>query len=293
MATMRDIKRRIKSVRSIRQITRAMKMVAAAKLRRSQERMMGMRPYSAELERLMLLTLPQIELLQHPLLEEQESVTKVGALIISSDRGLCGGFNSNLARKFNAFAREHKGKEISAITVGKKITRHARKAANLLDSYAGIFDEMTYMTAYKISERLNRHFMDGELHEVYLIYNQFKSMMTQELAVRKLLPLDIVSLKSRVPVEKRTDDSASFEIEPEGMEFANAILPRYLSTMVYQALLESYASELAARMTAMENATKNAEEMIFDLNLSFNKARQAAITREITEIVGGAEALKG
>jgi F-type H+-transporting ATPase subunit gamma len=144
-----------------------------------------------------------------------------------------------------------------------------------------------------MAERLNRHFIDGDLHEVYLIYNRFKSMMSQELVVRRLLPLDIIDLKARIPADKREADPFGFEMEPDGMEFANALLPRYVSTMVFQALLESYASELAARMTAMENATRNAEDMIFDLNLWFNKARQAAITREITEIVGGAEALKG
>jgi len=220
-------------------------------------------------------------------------VTKVGALVISSDRGLCGGFNSNIVRKFNAFCREHRDKKISVISVGKKISRYAKNSADVLDSYSGIFDELNYTIAAKISDRLNRHFIDGDLHEVYLVYNQFKSMMSQELVVKKLLPLDIINLKERVPVEERTDESFTFELEPNGLPFADALLSKYLSTMVYHALLESYASELSARMTAMENATRNGEEMIMSLNLWFNKARQAAITREITEIVGGAEALKG
>jgi len=183
--------------------------------------------------------------------------------------------------------------EISVIAVGRKITRYARKGARVLDSYTGIFDEMSYTTAHKMAERLNRHFIDDDLQEVYLVYNQFKSLMAQELVVRKLLPLDMLYLKSLIPPDQRTDESFAFEMEPGVKAFVNALLPRYLSTMIFQALLESYASELAARMTAMENATTNAEEMISSLNLSFNKARQAAITREITEIVGGAEALKG
>jgi len=293
MATVRDIKRRIKSVGSIKQITRAMKMVAAAKLRRSQERMLAMRPYTGELERLLMLTLPAIEPLEHPLLVQEEKPVRIGALVISSDRGLCGGFNSNLVRRFGAFLREHKGREISVIAVGKKITRYARRSAKVLDSYTGIFDELSYTMANKMAERLNRRFVDGDLQEVYLVYNRFKSLMTQELVVRKLLPLDMRYLKSLIPPDKRADDSFAFEMEPGVKAFANALLPRYLSTMIFQALLESYASELAARMTAMENATRNAEDMISSLNLSFNKERQAAITREITEIVGGTEALKG
>ncbi len=293
MATMRDIKRRIKSVGSIRQITRAMKMVAAAKLRRSQERMLAMRPYATEVERLLLLALPQMEGLEHPLLAEHGKVRRVGALVISSDRGLCGGFNSNLVRKFNAFLREKKGTETTVISVGKKIARYAAKHADVLDSYTDIFDELSYTMAFKISERLNRHFTDGDVQEVYLIYNRFKSMMSQELIVKKLLPFDVVYLKSLIPPEERTDEWEKYEIEPEGLEFADALLSRYLATMVFRALLESYASELAARMTAMGNATRNAEDMISSLNLSFNKARQAAITNELNEIVGGAEALKG
>ncbi len=293
MATMRDIKRRIKSVGSIRQITRAMKMVAAAKLRRSQERMLAMRPYAGEIERLLLLTLPHMEGMDHPLLVEHGTVKKIGALVISSDRGLCGGFNSNLVRKFKAFLREKEGADVTMIAIGKKIARHAAKHSEVLDSYTDIFDELSYTMAFKISERLNRHFTDGDIQEVYLIYNQFKSMMTQEMVVKRLLPFDVAHLKSLIPPDDRSDRSERFLIEPEGGEFADALLSRYLDTMIFRALLESYASELAARMTAMENATQNAEDMLRNLNLSFNKARQAAITRELSEIVGGAEALKG
>lgn len=293
MATMREIKRRIKSVGSISQITRAMKMVAAAKLRRAQERMLAMRPYAAEIERLLLLALPQMEGIEHPLLTAHKNVRKIGALVVSSDRGLCGGFNSNLLRKYNAFAREKDGAKISVISVGKKISRYAARHGDVMDAYTGIFDDLSYTVAEKISERLNRHFADGDIQEVYLIYNQFKSMMSQELVVKRLLPFDATQLKSLIPPEQRVDEWEKFTIEPEGPEFADALLSRYLATMVFRALLESYASELAARMTAMENATKNAEDMIFSLTLSFNKARQAAITREINEIVGGAEALRG
>ena len=207
MATMRDIKRRIKSVGSIKQITRAMKMVAAAKLRRSQERMLAMRPYADEVERLLLLTLPHMEGMDHPLLVEHGTVKKIGALVISSDRGLCGGFNSNLVRKFKAFLREKEGTDVTMIAIGRKIARHAAKHAEVLDSYTGVFDELSYTLAFKVSERLNRRFTDGDIQEVYLIYNQFKSMMTQEMVVKRLLPFDVAHLKSLIPPDDRSDRS--------------------------------------------------------------------------------------
>ncbi|MFH1550978.1 MAG: ATP synthase F1 subunit gamma [Planctomycetota bacterium] len=295
MPTMRDIKRRIKSITNIRQITRAMKMVAAAKLRRAQERMLNMRPYAREIERILLRILPELNIVDHPLLVEHEDPQKIGALIISSDRGLCGGFNTNLVRKVQAFLKENSGKEVTCMAVGRKIERFLKRTGvDLLDSYVGVMDELTYTLAYNISEKINEDFCKGRIETVYLIYNEFKSVMSQNLIVKKILPLDIVHLKSLIPPEERGEgQSGVFEYEPESDEFANLILPRYLSTMIYRAFLESYASELSARMTAMGNATKNGEDMISSLTLTFNKARQAAITKEILEIVGGAEALRG
>ncbi len=295
MPMMRDIKRRIKSITSIRQITRAMKMVAAAKLRRAQERMLSMRPYAREIERILLRILPELDIVDHPLLLEHEDPKKISALIISSDRGLCGGFNTNLARKTRAFLKENSGKKVTCMAVGRKIERFlARTGVETSDSYTGVMDELSYTLAYNISEKINEDFCSGRIETVYLIYNEFKSVMSQNLIVKKILPFDIVHLKSLIPPKERGEgDSGVFEYEPESEDFANRILPRYLSTMIYRALLESYASELSARMTAMDNATKNGEDMISLLTLTFNKARQAAITKEILEIVGGAEALKG
>ena len=298
MAMMRDIKRRIKSVTNIRQITRAMKMVAAAKLNRAQSRMLNMRPYAREIERILMRILPELSALDHPLLDEHKDVKKVGALIISSDRGLCGGFNTNLVRKFNSFTKDNSDRKIRCFAVGGKIERFlARSRVEVISNYTEVMDDLSYSLADKISEKINTAFCKGEIEEVYLIYNEFKSVLTQKLVVRKILPFDIVQLKTIITPEERSgkeNESDVFEYEPEDTaQMANLLLPRYLSTMIYRALLESYASELSARMTAMGNATQNAEDMITSLTLTYNKVRQAAITKEIIEIVGGAEALRG
>ena len=297
MASMRDIKRRIKSVKSICQITRAMKMVAAAKLNRAQSRMLAMRPYAHEIERMLLRVLPELSSIDHPLLHQKNNPKKFGVLVISSDRGLCGGFNSNLMRKVASYSASIAGKEAHYMAVGKKAGAYCRRQGlDLISGYSDIMNDLDYGLADKISDKLNREFCDGNIDTLYLIYNEFKSAMSQNIVVRKLLPFDIVHLKQLVPPEDRVHDEGAdvFEYEPEDTaEFAQLLLPRYLSTMIYRALLESYASELSARMAAMGNATKNADDMIFSLTLNYNKVRQSAITTEILEIVGGAEALKG
>ena len=297
MASMRDIKRRIKSVSSIHQITRAMRMVAAAKLNRAQARMLAMRPYAHEIERILLRILPELGETDHPLLQRKHEPEKYGILVVSSDRGLCGGFNTNLMKKVASYAASLGGREARYMTVGKKAAAFARRTGvETLSQYTDVMDELDYSLAEKISGKLNREFCDGKIDTLYMVYNEFKSAMTQDIVVKKLLPFDIAHLKQLVPPEDRVHDEGSdvFIYEPEDTaEMAEMLLPRYLSTMIFRALLESHASELSARMAAMSNATKNAEDMISRLTLHYNKARQAAITTEILEIVGGAEALKG
>ncbi len=298
MPVMRDIKRRIKSISSIRQITRAMKMVAAAKLNRAQNRMLSMRPYAYDIERILLRILPEMGVADHPLLMDHEDPKKIGLLVISSDRGLCAGFNTNLAKKVESFKREHPGSDIKYLTIGAKIDRYiARSGAERIESYTGVIGDLEYGLADRIAEKINAAFSGRDIEALYLVYNEFKSVMSQNLVVKKILPFNIASLKSLIPQDERAGAAPSsdvFEYEPEDTtELADLALPRYLSTMIFRALLESYASELSARMIAMGNATKNAGDMIQSLTLTFNKARQSAITTEIIEIVSGAEALKG
>ncbi len=288
MATLRDIKRRIVSIKSTSKITRAMKMVAAAKLRRAQEGMMALRPYSDKMrEVLMSLAQPTGDDL-HPLLRVRPRKT-VEVLVLTSDKGLCGAFNANVIKGANGLVKELKagGFEISLSTIGRKARDHfSRRDYRIRQLWTGLSGRITFDSAQDIAGDLMEHYINETFDEVYLVYNEFKTVATHRVVRLRLLPIGEI-------VQDESKEMTDFIFEPSEREVFSRLLPKSLEIMVYRAMLESQASEEAARMTAMENATRNAEDMIDRLTLEYNKARQASITRELMDIVGGAEALKG
>jgi len=284
MLSMRDIKRRIRAIKNIQQITRAMKMVAAAKLRRSQGQLLSSRPYFQKLEEVIgrLASAPEARNL--PLIAERE-VKRVGYVVITSDRGLAGPYNSNIIRVAEAaLLQEHR--DCSMVLIGKKGWQFFRRYPfELLEVVTDIGDEPTLLQAREISSKLVEFFLKKRVDEIQLVYMHFISALRHMPKVDQFLPIIPAPLPERVRERE-------YLYEPEPLKVLEYLLPRYCEMRIYQALLEAKASEHAARMMAMENASKNAEEMIDQLTLSFNKARQAAITKEILEVVTGAEALK-
>jgi F-type H+-transporting ATPase subunit gamma len=288
MATLRDIRRRINSVKSTQQITKAMKMVAAAKLRRAQQRIVEARPYAYKLQEvigsLALRTDPE----QHPLLLRPETGRK-GLVIIAADKGLCGAFNANILRKAFEYLRQAEDAEvqITILVVGRK-TRDffRRRHIEREGEWINIFDQLAYEHAAEIGNQVAKGYIDGELDEVHLLYNEFKSAGIQRPVMEQLLPM--------APLAVETDELQPIEyiFEPSAEVILHELLPRHVKIQVYRALLESAAAEQGARMTAMEAASKSAAEMIERLTLVFNKARQERITKELLDIVGGAEALR-
>lgn len=286
MASMQDIRRRAKSVKNIEQITRAMKMVSAAKLRRAQNTLFSARPYADKMEAVLRRLGSRTDTSLHPLLASRE-VKRIGFVIITSDRGLAGGFSASVIRAAEQAMREHDPGQIALITVGRKGRDYfKRRNHEIIGDFVGLGEEIQFSQARTISESIIGLYESGLLDEIYLIYPQFVSTVVSRQTVTLLLPM-------QPPVAAKTGAAeAEYLFEPTPEAVLDSLLPRYVATLVYRALLESKASEHGARMTAMDAATKNAEELIKSLTLSFNRARQAAITREISEIVGGAEALK-
>ena len=290
MASLRDIRNRIGSVKSTRQITKAMKMVAAAKLRRAQDAILKTRPYAQLLDQ----TLSRVaaraaggEQAAHPLLRTREQKT-AEVVVITSDRGLAGGFNSNIARRTQRFLVEN-GERFSRIelaTIGRKGRDYfrARRIAVRKD-YLGVHAGLAYQKAEELAREYSERWLAGEVDAVFLCYNEFKSAIAQKPVVVQLLPIE-----TPPPAPGQAD--IDFKYEPSREQLLADLLPRHIAMQVWRALLESAASEHGARMSAMESATKNAEEMIGLLTLQYNRARQAAVTKELMEIVGGAEALK-
>lgn len=281
MASMRDIKRRIKSIKSTQQITKAMKMVAAAKLRKAQERVIQARPYATAIKETLGRLASVATDVSNPLLEVRE-VKNVGYILVTADRGLCGGYNTNIIR----LARnEVRGKDNSSmVTVGRKGRDFFRRNnANIISEFLGLGEEIDFVDAKTIAATAMDLYIKGELDEVNLIYTEFGSALNQKPTMIKLLPIE-------PPAE--TGSKVDYIYEPNAEVVLNQLLPKYVETTIFRALLESKASEQGARMTAMGSATDNAREMIGKLTLTFNRARQAAITREISEIVGGAAALE-
>ena len=284
MASAQDIRRRIKSVRSIEQITKAMKMVAAARLRKAQERAYASQPFTEKIQEV-LATVANSRLdVTHPLLAKRE-IKKTAYLILSADKGLAGAYSSNLMKEALA-AMEGKAKEeISIIAVGRKAKEYfSRRNYQIEREYLGFSERPTYEHAARIAAEVSADFTAELYDEVYLVYTYFHSPINQQPTHLKLLP-------AQAP-EAAEEASRDFIFEPSAESVLTVLLPRYLETVIYGGLMQAAASELGSRMTAMGSATDNAEELIHKLVLNYNKVRQATITREISEIVGGAEALK-
>lgn len=285
MATPRDIRRRIRAVQSTQKITRAMKLVAAAKLRRAQERILEARPYAHKMGELLgnlaLRTSPE----RHPLLARRAGGRRQ-IVIITADKGLCGAFNSNVLRRSLEFIRQSGEVQVTLVVVGRKARDHYRRRSWTIKSeMVGFFDRLAYSHAVELSNRLIQDYLAEETDEVHLIYNEFRSVAVQRVVREQLLPIG-------AGTEAADAALADYLYEPSPDAILADLLPRHIRTQVYRALMESLAAEYGARMTAMEAATKNAQEMIELLTIHYNKARQERITKELLDIVGGAEALR-
>lgn len=292
MATLRDIKRRIVGVKNTQQITKAMKMVAAARLRRAQENIINARPYSRKIEEVLSNLLNVEKNISNQLIEKRV-LNRAAIIVVTSDRGLCGGFNVNILRATeelirNEYKELNKTGNLFLYCVGKKGGDYFRKRNYKLGGdYAGIFSELKFEFASKLMNQIVHKFIDQEYDKVVVIYNEFKSVSQQKIVSKLLLP--VIPGKN----ESRNDEKLiEFIYEPDKIHIINSLLPRFLNAQMWTFLLESYAAELGARMTAMDMATENAKELIRSLQLKFNKERQASITSEILEIVTGANALK-
>ena len=283
MPALIDIRRRIRSVKSTQQITKAMKMVSAAKLRRAQEAMFGARPYARKMMEVLNDLASRAPAHAHPLLEERAD-GRILLIVVTSDKGLCGGFNANIVRTAARFVEEQGGKDFSLDLVGRKGRDHfRRRALKVRSEHIGVFQALKYGAAQAIAREAMDDFTGGKVDRVYLLYNEFKSVIAQKITVEQLLPIPRAHIDPRVPPLEYI-----YEPGPEGI-FAS-MLPRHVETQVWRALLESAAAEHGARMTAMDSATRNAGDMIQRLTLYMNKVRQAAITKEIIEVVSGAGA---
>jgi F-type H+-transporting ATPase subunit gamma len=290
MPTLRDIKRRIKAVQSTSKITKAMKMVAAAKFRKAQQRMFEMRPYADKMNSVLSNLAGVAEGDVHPLLEARPRKT-VEVLVITSDRGLCGAFNTNILKAASKHVNELKqeGFDVSISSVGRKARDYyKRRNIALRKSWTGISGKISYSSAQEVAGDVIENYVNETVDEVVIIYNEFKSVVAQKVILKKILPIGSIEEEGAeaLPV-------AIFLYEPSQQEVFSRLLPKHIEIQIFHALLESQASEEAARMSAMENATKAANDMINNLTLQFNKARQASITKELMDIVGGVEALKG
>jgi len=283
MANVLDIRRRIRSVRNTQQITKAMKMVSAAKLRRAQERVLSARPYANKILAVLNSLVTRSENKKHPLLEERGD-EHIQLVVVTADKGLCGAFNTNIIKAAQAFVDENQDKQLSLNCVGRKGRDFFRKRPTpLARAFINIFSKLEYANAKAIAGELMEEFAAKKLDAIYLVYNEFKSVVQQRIRVERLLPIQRLK-----PSLEETLLDYIYEQPPE--EIFNDLIPKHVEVQVYRALLESAAAEHGARMTAMDAATNNALEMIDFLTLTMNRARQAGITREIIEIVGGAAA---
>jgi len=308
MATLLDYRRRIRSVKSTQQITRAMKFVAAAKLRRAQEGVYSARPYAREILRVMRSAAARIESPVHPLLERRPE-ERVLVVVLTGDRSLCGAFNTNVIRRAIQFLREQEGKRRELVVVGKKGRDTLKKRGfDFVGEYLGVSANVEFSSAKEIAAKIAERYAEREVDAVYAVYNEFKNVLVQKLQVQKLLSIDPGVLvesaaEADAPVGKmspeislpheetphgKTDDLVDYIYEEPVEEIFAGLVPRYLEAEVFRILLESAAAEHAARMTAMDSATRNASDLIERLTLEMNKIRQAGITKELIEIVSGA-----
>jgi F-type H+-transporting ATPase subunit gamma len=294
MATLRDIKRRIRSVKSTQQITKAMKMVAAARLRRAQENIINARPYSRRIAEVLGDLIFQMNNdVSNPLLIPRET-KNIAVVVVTSDRGLCGSFNMSIIREatdliHSDYKEFFDNNNLFLFCLGKKGLDHfSRRNYNLLGKYPGIFSNLNFLTAASLIKELTTKYLNNEIDKVIVIYNEFKSVIQQKIVVEQLLPIPQLE-KPKTPKYQFID----FIYEPDKVAIIDKLLPKHLNSQMWRILQESFAAELGARMTAMDMATENAKELIKGLQLKFNKERQSAITKEILEIVSGANALKG
>jgi len=285
MATLRDIQRRIRSVQSTQKITKAMKLVAASKFRRAQERILAARPYATKMRELIGGLAGNSGDETHPLLARRETGRK-RLVIVTADKGLCGAFNANILRESLRFLRGAAEASVTLVVVGKKARDfYRRREFTVKTEMLGFFDRLAYSHAQELADGIMQDYLADEVDEVYLMYNEFRSVAVQHPVRQQLLPIEADSEGSAGP-------QVEYLYEPGPEAILDSLLPRHVTTQVFRALMESVAGEYGARMTAMEAATKNAREMINLLTIQYNKARQERITKELLDIVGGAEALR-
>jgi F-type H+-transporting ATPase subunit gamma len=289
MATLRDIKNRIVGVKSTQKITKAMKMIATAKLRGAQQRIVGARPYANKIGEMLSRLAADDSLQTNPFFAERLG-KKICVVVITADRGLCGAFNTNIIREATSYINEALGNEnsVSVFTLGKKAIEYfSKRNYSIEGKTVGLFGSLEYQSTLQLYNDLIPKYLNGEIDKIVLIYNEFVSMIQQKIVKVQLLPIPFLE-----SVEKEKLHSANYIFEPDQLSIFESLIPKHLKVQIWRALLESNAAELSARMTAMDNATTNAQELIRSLNLTYNKERQAAITKEILEIVSGANALK-
>ena len=295
MATLKEVKDKIASVRKTKQITRAMNMVASAKLRRAQGRIEQFRPYAEKFYEILGDLSQGVDSSAHPLLEQRQEINNVGVVLITSERGLCGAFNANLvqeARKL-ADAKLQAGQNVKFLCAGKKGQKDIAKIPSyeMFKSYPDVMESFDFSLANQLGSEIIHAYQQQELDEVHLVYGRFISAIRQEPKQLQILP--VTQEGTQQESSQESSGSMEYTYEPSVEGLLAELLPRFVKVQIYRGLLETSASEHAARMTAMDNATRNCDDMISNLTLSYNKARQAAITSELLDIVGGAEALKG
>ena len=279
-----DIRRRIKSVKNTQQITKAMKMVSAAKLRRAQERMIAARPYAQALRQVLASVASRVESVDHPLLRRREE-QRILVLVVSGDKGLAGAFNTNVIKNVQWAIRDNHWTNVQLLPIGRKAADFfRRRPIPIRHSLSGIFQALDSSYAREVAQIVIDDYVNEKIDAVYVVYNEFKSVIAQTVRVEKVLPME-------TPTAAATEQGSDYLYEPAPAEILAELLPRYVEFQIHRVLLETNAAEHAARMTAMEAATKNASEMIDSLTLTYNRIRQAAITKEIIEIVSGAQAL--
>jgi len=283
MAKTQDLRRRIGSIRNTMQLTKAMKTVSAAKLRRAQDAMLAARPYADQMQKVLKSLASRANPEAHPLLARRGD-GRVRALVITSDRGLCGSFNVNICRTATTFLEDHRDKDLELLTVGRKGREYfKRRDYEIGRDWEDVLRTVDYPTAVDIAQFLIESYVNDEIDTVYLVYNEFKSTMQQKPVAEQLLPIERLDLEA--------GESEDYIYEPDAASLFDRLLPKHVEFQVYRALRESVAAEHAARMTAMDAATRNAGELIDKLTLHMNRVRQASITTEIIEVVSGAEAL--
>ncbi|MCE2502480.1 MAG: ATP synthase F1 subunit gamma [Chlorobi bacterium] len=296
MGQYRKIRTRIRGVQNTAKITQAMKMVAAAKLRRAQDAIIQARPYAGKLREILGHLAESMETAISPYFQQRET-HRVGIVVVTADRGLCGPFNSNVLkaaqhRVRNTYGEVNKAGAVELICVGKRsVDFFDKRGYNVVNKYPGIFNDLNFAVAQKIVGEIQDKFLEGHYDKVELIHNEFRSVIRQKIAVNQFLPVEPIVSGERA--KTASGYNIEYIFEPSSVELLNALIPKHLNTQMWNGLLESNAAEHGARMTAMDNATRNAKDLARDLKLEYNKARQAAITTEILEIVSGANALEG